>query len=229
MVKNRRILLPALMLPALILLGGCGKTGGTGGGERADGDTSYALGMFTGSQLKTFGVRFNYDEFLKGFRAFIEEEETRLTMDEAWEKIQTLYLNNLSEENKRNEEAGRLFLAENGRKAGVFTTSSGLQYEVITQGNGAKPEAASRVRVNYEGQLLDGTGFDSSYEREMPAEFALNQVIPGWTEGIQLMNEGSTYRFFIPPELAYGESGAGDRIPPYSTLTFKVDLLSVLE
>jgi FKBP-type peptidyl-prolyl cis-trans isomerase len=229
MTKNRRILFPVVILPALILLGGCGGTGGTGGGERADRDSSYALGMFTGSQLKTFGVRFNYDEFLKGFKAFIEEEETRMTMDEAWEKIQTLFLNNLSEENERNQETGRLFLAENGRKAGVFTTSSGLQYEVITQGNGAKPEAGSGVRVNYEGRLLDDTIFDSSYERGTPAEFALNQVIPGWAEGILLMNEGSTYRFFIPPELGYGENGVEDRIPPYSTLIFKVELLSVLE
>jgi FKBP-type peptidyl-prolyl cis-trans isomerase len=182
-----------------------------------------------GTQLKDFRVRFNYDEFLKGFKAFVEEEETRMTIDEAWEKIQTLYMANLEEDNKRNEEAGRFFLVENGRKAGVFTTSTGLQYEVLTQGSGAKPEAESRVRVHYEGTLLDGTVFDSSYDRGESAEFVLNRVIPGWTEGLQLMSEGSIYRFFVPSALGYGENGAGDRIPPNSTLIFKVELLSVLE
>jgi len=117
------------------------------------------------------------------------------------------------------------FLVENGKKAGIITTSSGLQYEVINEGNGAKPAADDIVKVHYEGKLIDGTVFDSSYERE-PIEFPLNQVIPGWTEGVQLMSVGSKYRLFIPPELGYGAGGAGP-IPPNSVLIFEVELLDI--
>jgi FKBP-type peptidyl-prolyl cis-trans isomerase len=131
-----------------------------------------------------------------------------------------------AEENKARELA---FLEENGKKPGVTITDSGLQYEVITEGTGSKPTAEDIVRVNYEGTLMDGTVFDSTYTRGEPAEFPLYGVIPGWTEGIQLMSEGSSYRFYIPSALAYGEQGAGSVIPPYSTLIFKVELLSIIK
>jgi len=126
-------------------------------------------------------------------------------------------------------EKGEKFLAENGNRPGVKTTPSGLEYEVITEGTGKKPKASNRVSVNYSGKLLDGTEFDSSYKRGEPIEFRLNEVIPGWTEGVQLMKEGAKYRFFIPSKLAYGTEGTpGGPIGPNETLIFEVELLKVL-
>ena len=129
---------------------------------------------------------------------------------------------------KDNLDAGEKFLAENKTKDGVVTTASGLQYKVLKEGTGATPTAADKVKVNYEGKLLDGTVFDSSYERKEPAEFGVTQVIKGWTEALQLMKEGSIYEVYIPYNLAYGERGSGS-IKPFSTLTFKVELLKVLK
>jgi len=129
---------------------------------------------------------------------------------------------------KSNLEEGEKFLAENKTKDGVVTTESGLQYKVLKAGNGAIPTAADKVKVHYEGKLLDGTVFDSSYERKEPAEFGVNQVIKGWTEALQLMKEGSVYELYIPYNLAYGERGSGS-IKPFSMLTFKVELLKVLK
>ncbi|WP_133499908.1 FKBP-type peptidyl-prolyl cis-trans isomerase [Cognatilysobacter terrigena] len=126
-----------------------------------------------------------------------------------------------------NKEAGEKFLIENKTKKGVFTTPSGLQYMVLRQGSGARPKTTDRVRVNYEGKLLDGTVFDSSYKNGQPVEFMLNQVIPGWTEGLSMMPVGAKYRFWIPSQLAYGEKGAGEQIGPNSALTFDVELLSI--
>lgn len=124
-------------------------------------------------------------------------------------------------------EAGKQFLAANAKKEGVTTTPSGLQYKVITMGTGAKPNANSEVEVHYKGTLIDGKVFDSSYDRNQPATFFLSQVIPGWTEGVQLMPEGSKFEFYIPYELAYGPRGAGGVIPPYATLIFEVELLKI--
>ena len=123
---------------------------------------------------------------------------------------------------------GKVYLEENAKRSGVTQTKSGLQYEVLAEGNGKSPKATDKVRCHYEGRLLDGTVFDSSYKRGEPADFGLNQVIPGWTEGVQLMKEGAKYRFHIPYLLAYGERGAGAQIPPYSTLVFDVELIKVL-
>lgn len=128
---------------------------------------------------------------------------------------------------QENQAEGAAFLAENAKKKDVITTSSGLQYEVLKAGNGAKPTAASKVTVHYKGTTLDGNEFDSSYKRGMPATFPLNRVIPGWTEGLQLMQEGAKYRFYIPADLAYGERGAGRDIGPNATLIFDVELLKV--
>ncbi len=124
-------------------------------------------------------------------------------------------------------EKGQAFLAENGKKEGVTTTATGLQYKVITEGAGKKPKATDVVKVHYRGTLLDGTEFDSSYKRKEPIEFGLNQVIRGWTEGVQLMSEGSKYEFYIPSPLAYGSRGAGGDIGPDETLIFEVELLAV--
>lgn len=124
-------------------------------------------------------------------------------------------------------EAGKQFLAENAKRAEVQQTASGLQYEILQAGTGNKPGPTTMVTVHYEGKLIDGTVFDSSFKRNQPATFGLHQVIPGWTEGVQLMNEGATFRFYIPYELGYGAQGAGGAIPPYATLIFDVQLIKV--
>ncbi|MEY4768396.1 MAG: hypothetical protein RL637_1035 [Pseudomonadota bacterium] len=128
---------------------------------------------------------------------------------------------------EENKAQGKAFLAKNAKNEKVKTTASGLQYEILTQGKGRSPQATDTVAVHYKGTLLDGSEFDSSYKRNTPATFPLNGVIPGWTEGLQLMKEGAKYRFYIPSELAYGESGAGQLIAPNSTLIFEVELLKV--
>jgi FKBP-type peptidyl-prolyl cis-trans isomerase FkpA len=195
----------------------------------ADPDTSYAFGVALGNDLKQTGLKFNYDEFVKGFKESIEGEP-RIALAEAMPLIQAAFAQAalmLAEENKQKEAS---YLAENGGKSGVKTTQSGLQYEVIGEGTGARPSVTDTVEVNYEGTFIDGTVFDSSYERGEPAQFPLDRVIPGWSEGIQLMTIGSTYRLVIPSALAYGEQGAGGgEIPPHSTLIFKVELLSIVD
>jgi len=209
-------------------------------GDALDKDTSYAFGMFmarvSSENVGLKDVHFDYKSFMEGFKAYNEAEETRLTWDKAMEIINTVVekihaKNNekMKLEGEKSKEAGDAYLAENKAKSGVTTTASGLQYEVISQGSGAKPGPQDTVKVNYEGTLIDGTVFDSSYKRGEPAEFPVSRVIPGWVEGIQLMNVGSTYRFVIPSNLAYGENGAGSTIPPNSTLIFKVELLDIVK
>jgi len=225
-----------VLLICVGLLGAC-KKGDKPAEDALDSDSSYAFGMLMASQMKGgMGVddlKFDYDAFKEGFKAFNEAKETRLSIEQAGNKIDEV-MNRIQAKNdektwlegEKNRTEGEAYLAENRNKPGVITTASGLQYEVIVQGNGAKPAATDEVRVHYEGSLLDGTVFDSSYSRGEPIEFPLNMVIPGWTEGVQLMNTGSTYRFVIPSDLAYGPSGAGGAIPPNATLIFKVELLS---
>ena len=204
--------------------------------DAMDKDTSYAFGMFLASQMGLVTLSFDYDAFKEGFRDYNEAKETRLTMDKAMEKIQAVAQRLQNEANEKtwlegekNREEGEAYLAENGKRSGVVATSSGLQYEVISRGSGEKPGPQDMVSVHYEGALIDGTVFDSSYARGDPVDIPLNGVIPGWAEGLQLMNEGSTYRFVIPSDLAYGPSGAGDVIPPNATLIFKVELLSIIK
>jgi FKBP-type peptidyl-prolyl cis-trans isomerase FkpA len=198
-------------------------------GSNADENTSYAFGMALGSDLKQTGMQFNYDAFTQGFKESIEGKETRISMEEAMQIIQTAFMSAMVKQAEENKAKETQFLEENGKKNGIQTTPSGLQYEVISQGEGVKPGADDTVSVHYEGTLIDGTVFDSSYERGEPAQFPLGGVIPGWTEGIQLMNVGSTYRLFIPSALAYGEQGAGASVPPNSALIFKVELLSIVQ
>jgi FKBP-type peptidyl-prolyl cis-trans isomerase len=213
----------------VLVLSGCNK----GLGKPADGDmdkdTSYALGMILASQLPFSGVQCDYQAFVQGFKAFMEAEETRFSMEEAGEKMNTWFATYVTQESETNLAEGEDFLLKNGKKGGVITTSSGLQYEVITEGNGPRPVSTDMVRVNYEGTFLDGTVFDSSYRRGTPIEFNLDEVISGWTEGLQLMSEGSEYRFFIPSNLAYGESGSQGGIPPNAVLIFRVELLSIIQ
>lgn len=191
-------------------------------------DISYAFGVSLGKSFKDIGVELDYGSFLKGVKDQLDKGKTKITLDQAQTTIQeaiTASTEKLREKNKADEQK---FLTENKAKKGVITTASGLQYEVIKEGTGAKPSPESVVKVDYVGKLLDGSTFDSSIERGTPAEFPLNQVIPGWTEGLQLMTVGSKYKLYIPSELAYGPDGAGGgAIPGYSTLVFEVDLLEI--
>jgi len=206
--------------------------------DALDSDTSYAFGMLMSNQLQgqfgIYGIGFDYQAFTDGFKDYNEGNETRLTQEKAIELISAAFTRmQAAEEEKiwlegtKNREEGEAYLAANAARSGVVTTASGLQYEVIKQGSGAKPGPNDSVRVNYEGSLIDGTVFDSSYTRGEPIEFLVDAVIPGWQEGVQLMNEGSTYRFVIPSGLAYGAYGSGP-IPPEATLIFTVELLSVI-
>ncbi len=181
---------------------------------------SYALGIVLSDNLKRQGFEeLDADQFAKGFEVGLAGNATMNTQ-EANALIQT-YL----EEKKAGE--GKRFLEENAKRSEVSVTDSGLQYEVLKEGTGASPVATETVEVHYHGTLIDGTVFDSSVERGQTIEFPLNRVIPGWTEGVQLMKEGAKYRFFIPYDLAYGAQGSPPKIPPYSALIFDVELFSV--
>ena len=190
---------------------------------------SYALGFQNGSFLGREGINeLNMGNYNAGIQAGLNSEEGVLTQEEIM-AVTNSYLQDIQEQRSgENIEAGEAFLEENLTKEGVQETESGLQYKVIEEGEGESPTAENVVRVHYEGTLIDGTVFDSSYERGQPAEFPLNRVIPGWTEGVQLMKEGAIYEFYIPAELAYGERAPqGSPIGPNETLIFKVELLEV--
>ena len=196
---------------------------------------SYALGIGIGSQLAGMGAKeLNIDDFAQAIKDVISGSELKVDNAEAQTLVQNFFQEQeakqqaaAAEAGKAAKAAGEAFLAENGKKDGVVTLPSGLQYQVLKEGNGKKPSATDQVVCHYEGTLIDGTVFDSSYQRNQPATFGLNQVIPGWTEGVQLMQEGAKYRFFIPYKLAYGERGAGAQILPFATLVFDVELIEV--
>jgi FKBP-type peptidyl-prolyl cis-trans isomerase len=193
---------------------------------------SYALGVNIATDLaknlKTLpGGVYNMDLFLKAFNTSIKGDSTLMTAEASQGFLQG-YFSAAQEKlsaDKKNE--GAKFLAENAKNPAVQSTASGLQYIILKDTAGVKPTATDNVKVHYEGTLLDGTKFDSSYDRGEPIDFPLNQVVPGWTEGIQLMSVGSKYKFYIPYQLAYGEQGAGGVIPPFSTLIFTVELLGI--
>ena len=197
---------------------------------------SYALGLGIGRQLLDMGAqKLNIDDFAQAIKDVVGGKKPEIDDQEA----QTLVQNFFQEQEKQqraaaaerfqaDREKGESYLAENGKKEGGVTLPSGLQYQVLKEGTGKKPKATDQVRCHYEGMLVDGTLFDSSVQRGEPAVFGLNQVIKGWTEGVQLMQEGAKYRFYIPYQLGYGEQGAGQQIPPYSALVFDVELIEVL-
>ena len=189
---------------------------------------SYALGMSMASNLMNSGLR-NIDvaSFTDAFNSVFNNAAPSLTPQEANQVIQEFFSKRQDEMLTRNLEEGKAFLAENGKNEKVVTLPSGLQYEVLTEGNGAKPAATDKVKCHYHGTLLDGTVFDSSVQRGEPAQFGVNQVIKGWVEALQLMSVGSKWRLFIPSHLAYGEQGAGNSIEPNSTLIFDVELLGI--
>jgi FKBP-type peptidyl-prolyl cis-trans isomerase FklB len=183
-----------------------------------------------GQQLLGMGVKnLNVDDYMAAVKAVLEGAEPALPLEEAQTLINE-YLQNLeAEATKAAKEAGEKFLADNKTREGVKVTASGLQYVVEKEGEGAQPTAEDEVTVHYTGRLLNGQVFDSSVQRGEPATFPLNRVIPGWTEGVQLMKEGAKYTFFIPSDLAYGPQGIPNAIPPHSTLIFEVELIKVIK
>ena len=191
---------------------------------------SYALGLNIGHQLKEMGLcdRLAVDDYVSAINDVLKGNTPQISMDEATNILNAFFTELEQQQHAAAKSEGERFLAENAKKPGVTVTPSGLQYEVLSEGTGRSPKATDTVRCHYHGTLIDGTVFDSSYQRNQPADFGLNQVIAGWTEGVQLMKEGGKYRFYLPYHLAYGEHGAGNAIPPYSALVFDVELLKVL-
>ena len=197
---------------------------------------SYALGLGIGQQLSQMGANdISAEDFAQAIKDVLQGHELKVSHREAQTIVQDYFQKQeqklqaqRAEAGKAHKEAGEKFLAENGKKAEVVTLPSGLQYQVLKEGNGKKPSAKDTVQCHYEGFLIDGTVFDSSIQRGEPATFPLQQVIAGWTEGLQLMQEGAKYRFFIPYRLAYGEGGAGSSIPPFAALIFDVELIQVV-
>ncbi|MDR2176664.1 MAG: FKBP-type peptidyl-prolyl cis-trans isomerase [Treponema sp.] len=203
-----------------------GQTADAAGADKTD--RGYAYGLVIGSELKNAGLEFDYDAISQGIRDAFEGRDSRFTLDEAVALLQQSYAVVMERQTEENRLKEIQFLEENGKRGGVITTESGLQYEVLRAEGREKPHSRSVVRVNYEGTFTDGTVFDSSFERGEPSDIPLNMVIPGWSEGLRLMGVGDIYTLYIPSRLGYGEEGA-QTIAPYTPLIFKVELLEILE
>lgn len=189
---------------------------------------SYTFGVSMASGMKKTGLNsLNYTLLVKGLKDAFAGESRVITAEGGQKAVNNLFKTVSQQKFAPAIAEGKAFLEKNKLVAGVKTTASGLQYMVLTAGEGIKPAATDTVLVNYKGTLLNGKQFDSSYDRNEPLSLSLDRVIPGWTEGMQLMSKGSKYRFFVPYQLAYGESGAGQDIPPFSTLIFEIELLKV--
>lgn len=192
---------------------------------------SYALGMNVGYSYLASGInKLQVNDFAEGVRSVMEAQESAISIDEAKQIINEFLTQLQAEADKAAEanlQAGEAFLAENAKREGVITLPSGLQYEVLATGEGRQPKATDKVQCHYHGTLIDGMVFDSSVQRGTPAVFGVNQVIPGWVEALQLMNEGSRWKLYIPSKLGYGAQGAGP-IPPHATLIFEVELIKVI-
>ena len=192
-------------------------------------EVSYALGLSIGQNFKASGIKaITSEDFIAGLQDALAEREPQMTTERAREVINQLFTRLQQEEAELNAAAGKEYQEIMRHKSGVVTLPNGLQYEIIKEGNGAKPKATDKVRVHYHGTLINGVVFDSSVERGEPAEFPLNAVIPGWTQILQLMPVGSKWRVVIPSELAYGSRGAGDVIRPNMTLIFEIELLDIV-
>lgn len=191
---------------------------------------SYALGLSIGNNFQNSGINnLQVEDFVKGLKDVLGGAEPEISYDEAKQVINDYFMNLQKERLELNKKAGEEFLNINKGKAGVVTLPSGLQYQVLKQGEGAKPAASDKVKCHYHGTLINGTVFDSSVQRGEPAVFGVSQVIPGWVEALQLMPVGSKWRLFIPSDLAYGEHGVGDAIEPNSALVFDVELLDIVK
>ncbi len=189
---------------------------------------SYALGLSMGQNLMSSGVEsLHYQDLAAGIEDVLTHQQPKISYQEAQQVLNQFFQELEAKVAGAAKAEGEKFLAENAKREGVKVTASGLQYEILEPSLGQKPKATDTVRVHYEGTLIDGTVFDSSYKRGESITFPLNGVIKGWTEGLQLMSIGSKYKFFIPYQLAYGERGAGQSIPPYAALIFTVELLGI--
>lgn len=190
---------------------------------------SYAIGLGIGQNLLGMGAKgIVVDDFAQAIKDVLEGNQTVISHTEAREIVNKFFEEIEAKMSAASIEQGKAFLEENKKRAGVVTLPSGLQYEIITEGNGKMAAATDKVKCHYEGTLIDGTLFDSSVKRGQPAVFGVNQVIPGWVEALQLMPAGSKWKLYIPSELGYGAQGAGEMIPPHSTLIFEVELIEVL-
>ena len=190
---------------------------------------SYAIGLGIGQNLSSMGIgNLAVDDFAQAIKDVLEGNQTAISHNEAREIVNKYFEELEAKMGSVAIEQGQAFLEENKKAPGIVVLPSGLQYEIIKEGTGKKPKATDQVRCHYEGTLIDGTLFDSSIQRGEPAVFGVNQVIPGWVEALQLMSEGSKWKLYIPSELGYGSRGAGEMIPPHSTLVFEVELLEVL-
>ena len=233
-MKNSIIYL--LVLGLIVAATSC-QQGGTGNVkmETSVDSVSYAIGVLVGANNKKQlenapgSDEMSMEIMAAAFRAASLGEEAKISEEEANTMVQKFFQEAGAREAQASLEEGNAFLEENGKREGVTTTESGLQYEVITEGEGEKPGATDRVRVHYHGTLIDGTVFDSSVDRGEPAVFGVNQVIKGWTEALQLMPLGAKWKVFIPAELAYGERGAGGDIGPNAALVFEVELLEIVK
>jgi len=192
---------------------------------------SYALGLSIGNNLIGSGINdVNLEKFVQGVKDVLEKTKPEISYDEAKNVLDAYFTELATKVQKVNKQIGKEFLEQNKQKEGIVELPSGLQYQVLQEGKGSKPLASDKVQCHYHGTMLDGKVFDSSVERGEPVEFALNQVIPGWSEGVQLMPVGSKFKFFIPSNLGYGEQGVPQAgIPPFSPLTFEVELLDIIK
>lgn len=237
MNKSFRVLLIAVAAAGLITA--CAKKedkpAAAGNGLETEAQKfGYAIGIDLGKSLKPVkddvdlaALKAGLDDAAAGTAPKMDDEAREQIKSTVAKKMQERQLKEREEQAVKNKEEGEKFLAENGKRTGVKTTASGLQYEVITEGKGDHPKASDNVTVHYKGTLINGETFDSSYDRGQPVTFPLGNVIPGWTEGVQLMTPGSKYKLYIPSALAYGERGAGVKIGPNQTLIFEVELISV--
>lgn len=190
---------------------------------------SYALGLSLGNNLLSSGITsLDYAKLAKGIQDVMEGNQPDFSLQEAQDILNDFFQQLQEKAGEQASNEGKAFLAENAKRSGVVTLASGLQYEVMNEGNGVKPKASDTVKVHYHGQLIDGTVFDSSVRRGEPATFGVTQVISGWVEALQLMPKGSKWKLFIPSNLAYGAQGAGQLIGPHSTLIFEVELLDII-
>jgi len=235
LMKKSLFYLPVVVI--LIAGMGCGQTGSIKEVklETAGDSAGYAIGMLIGTNNKQQvdnapgSDDISIDAMIAAFTAATMEEEGQMSMEEAEQFIRGYFDKERVKQGQQNLEDGNAFLEKNKAREGVHTTESGLQYEILTEGSGPKPEDGDQVRVHYHGTLVDGTVFDSSVDRGEPAVFGVGQVIPGWTEALKMMPVGSKWKIYVPSELGYGEQGAGGDIGPNATLIFEVELLEIVE